>query len=693
MRSGWVLLVMGCASEPDVPEFDAEAPPIACATGSDAPLLDEALQDAGLAADDVGYTETTWAAASYAPFLDDRFLLGWFRDVHWRPLALQCHTGQIAADLDHAATTAHPVSTALGEAMARLDVDPGLTPIVDPVVEPLPDVPEELQAALDPILVALQRVADAREALAQTAPASDRVLVEHGHIGMHIDTEAWPDLGSDAELRWVKRQVPALFDPARILAFAIEDADLGRFEGLDLAGTWSLPFGDVVIAGPGRDEPGRNTRAALYLDLGGDDVYLHSVGASSARLPVSVHIDLGGDDVYGYPTTDDGTDGVLPADADGRYSGAGAGPVSLSTEGRQGSGRFGVGMLFDLGGSDRYTSLRMSQGYGHLGVGVLFDAKGDDTYALEAGGQGAGVMGIGLLMDVRGTDEYRTFVKAQGFGGPRGVGIAWDGGGDDIWFADPGQPEAGGVSLYPSAQRPDDSNASFAQGAGFGVRRDDLGVFLSGGLGVLRDRSGDDTYTASIFAQGTGYWQAAGYLLDGAGADRYDALWYVQGGAAHYAIGALMDDGDGDDRLNQNLVPINVHTGSGHDFSVGLYVNEAGDDVVRLAGLAGGASNCQGVGIAVDNDGRDVWEALQERAIGLGNQSTECNDPVRTRAPSVGLFLDSGGDADEYTFPESEHPRPADDAAFGWAMHGADDEFGGAVDGDGATALHASGVR
>ncbi len=691
------LVVLGCGGDPvlEAPRFEDEAAPIACAEGSEAPNLDAALGNAGLAAADVGYTETTWQAASYRDFLDDRFLLDWFRDVHWDPLALPCHAGQVAADLDHAGTTEHPVAIALGEAMARLDVLPELAPVSDAVVEPLPGMPDELQAALAPILVAMEQVAAVRADLESDAPASPRALVETGHLGQLVGTDATPDLTADDELRWAERRVPALYDPARVLAFAIEDADLGRFEGLDLSGTWELPFGNVVVAGPGADAPGRVPRVALYLDLGGDDVYVHEAGASSARVPVSVHVDVGGNDVYGYVENGEGGEGLLPSDEDGRYiGGGGLGRVSLSVQGRQGSGRFGVGMLFDLGGADRYTSLRTSQGYGHLGVGVLYDAEGDDVYALEAGGQGAGILGIGLLMDASGTDTYRSFVRSQGFGGPLGAGFAWDGDGDDVWFVDPGRESDGGVPLYPSAQRPGDSNGSLSQGMGFGVRRDDLGVFLSGGLGVLRDRRGDDSYTASIFAQGAGYWQGAGYLLDGDGADTYDALWYVQGGAAHYAIGALLDDGDGDDALNQQLEPINVTVGSGHDFSVGLYVNERGDDTVRLAGLAAGASNCQGIGIAVDNDGADTWEALRERAIGLGNHSSECESPSRTAAPSIGLFLDSGGDVDSYVLPDGiERPAPANDAQFGWTRHGTPDEFGGAVDGDGATALHASGSR
>ena len=700
----WLLGLLACASDDLAslpaeltPAFASEAEPITCAARTEAPLLDEALEDAGLTASEVGYTSESWQAASYADFLDDRFRLPWFREVHWDPLALQCHTGQLAVDLDHGFHTGHPVAMALGEAMDRIGVTPEAQPLgyLEQDVADLSDLPEDLQVALAPILMAMSAAAAARDALVQAAPEEASLLVESGHGGVVLDVVSAPNLLDEDVQKWVKRPKGprSLFDPARVLAFAIENADLERFAGLSgVTGEVRSPLGPLRFAGPGDDAPGDIADVALYLDFGGNDTYVHDAGASSARVPVSVHLDLGGDDHYGYVETAAALEGMLPDDAGGRYPGDdNVGPVSLSRTGRQGSGRFGIGMLFDFGGDDTYRSLKMSQGYGHLGVGVLYDGAGDDVYQLESAGQGAGIMGLGLLIDAEGVDRYSTFAHSQGFGGPQGVGIAYDGEGDDTWFADPGRTSDGGIPLYYSAQIPGDSNASLSQGASTGIRNDSRRLFLSGGLGVLRDRTGDDTYVASVFGQGTGYWQGAGYLLDGSGADRYDALWYVQGGAAHYAIGALMDDGPQGDFLNQSLTPVNVHVGSGHDFSVGLYVNQGGDDEVRLAGLAAGASNCQGIGIAVDNDGSDVWEATHPRSFGLGNQSTECNDAARTQAPSVGLFLDSGGDNDAYAFP-NEDRTPADNRRFGHQQHGANDEFGGAVDGDGATALHASGV-
>jgi hypothetical protein len=133
--------------------------------------------------------------------------------------------------------------------------------------------------------------------------------------------------------------------------------------------------------------------------------------------------------------------------------------------------------------------------------------------------------------------------------------------------------------------------------------------------------------------------------------------------------------------------------GTGHDFSNGVLVNEAGDDTYTYGGLGGGSSNCQGVGIFVDNDGSDTYDIRSTYSTGLGNHSGECDSFPRNAVDSIGLFLDSGGDTDAYSWPVGgDHPLPADDSAFGYAQSGDTEEKGGGVDGDGETGVHAGGA-
>lgn len=702
---------------PDAPAWDAAAADVACTPGAEAPLLDAALADAGLAREDLGYTRNDWSA--FRTYVDDPFNLSWYQDVHHNPEQAPCFLRQVQADLDAGAAGAHPVAGLISAYAPYLDFPLVLAP-VDPAGVQLRDalarlvdaagggddpaagevLDPDLAAALTPVLLAIADAIDARHQLDAAADGHrSRNSLYNGAPGMLTGgRSAIPDVRDSAEIDWFTTWwldpagPRALADQARRVAFAVEDAQLGRFAGQDFTWAFSTEAGAIRFDGPGDDDHTEDDGAVLLqVDLGGNDTWKSGAGANlDEDNPVSVVVDLGGDDTYGYeevPTEDD-PPGV-PSDADGRSSSGGY-STSASDVVRQGAGRYGVGLLFDLGGgADRYTSPRMSQGFGTLGVGVLADDGGDDAYTGEAATQGAGIWGLGLLYDGGGNDVYTAWAYSQGFAWVGSGGLAYDRGGDDTWRADPGR-DYGGTTLYYSPQLASgQGNSSMSQAAGFGFRGDSYGLWWSGGFATLRDASGNDEYVAGVFAQGTGYWQGTGLLADGEGNDQYDALWYIQGGAAHFAL-ALFSEGGGDDTYNANFTPYNVSLGSGHDFSVGVFLDEGGDDHYVATTLAAGASNCQGIGVFVDNDGADTYDARSTYGFGLGNHSGECDESTgRTGWESVGLFLDGGGDEDSYLWPDASSHPPANDASFGVAWAGTADEFGGAVDGDGETNLHA----
>jgi hypothetical protein len=330
-----------------------------------------------------------------------------------------------------------------------------------------------------------------------------------------------------------------------------------------------------------------------------------------------------------------------------------AGPSSRSGTARQGAGRLGIGMLIDLGPEgDEYRSLRMSQGYGALGVGVLFDAGGDDVYHGEAAVQGAAGFGIGLLVDRGGSDRYVAYHVSQGFAYARAVGVLWDGDGDDEYFMHPDDV------LYWSPQDPGGSNSTLGQGMGFGRRGDSDGVYMSGGLGVLRDVRGVDRYTAGIFAQASGYWYGTGVLVDSAGDDHYDAQWYAQSGSAHFALSMLVDEA-GNDVYNASARRMNVTLGGGHDFSVAWFVDRGGNDEYHAPNLSLGAGNEAGAGFFADAAGTDAYECTSD--FSFGNAFVMPGDTARQMAGTLGIFLDADG-ADTYTRPTV--PPPADDTEW-----------------------------
>lgn len=405
---------------------------------------------------------------------------------------------------------------------------------------------------------------------------------------------------------------------------------------------------------------------ALLVDLGGDDIYQNAAGANdAAENAVSVLLDLGGDDQHGYVAIADPADGGRrPSDGAGRYDGDGAGPFSLSDQGRQGAGRLGFALVADLGGgNDRYESLRLSQGAGILGVGVLFDDGGNDDYVMEAVGQGAGAFGIGVLSDRSGDDRYEAYQFAQGLGYVRGAGLLVDDDGNDRYELDVGDPDFGGDPIYFSVQRPGQANASIGQGFGFGIRNDAARLYLSGGLGVLIDGAGDDRYRGSTFVQGGGFWFGAGFLIDRAGNDAYDGIWYAMGTGAHFALGALLDRA-GDDQYGGELPRINVTLGAGHDYSVGCLFDAAGADVYRAARISLGAGNANGTGLFFEAGGDDAYHLRHPYAAGhAGLRENRNFGNARRRVPSWGIFVDGAG-RDEYQAEFDPPPAPRDTAIW-----------------------------
>ncbi len=474
----------------------------------------------------------------------------------------------------------------------------------------------------------------------------------------------------------------------------------------------NTPLGRIIISDNNDhtydpSDPNYTGAIALLVDTGGNDTYRIQAGANvSPSNGVSVLLDLAGSDKYGYVEKKGVHDieNRFVSDQDGRYNppayclekkdcglfGNGGcinracqkycdvsnpcaqgacdfakkyctplvnsyGPISLSNRNRQGGARLGIAFLFDFGAErDEYRSMRMSQGYAALGVGVLYDEGGDDTYQCEAGCQGAAGFGMGILLDHDGNDTYLTYHAAQGFAYARAAGLLLDAAGDDNYLADHGDPNQNfrgkkGDPLYLSAQLPGRGNSSFVQGAAFGRRADGSdGMFMSGGLAILRDRKGKDQYVCGVFGQGTGYWYGTGILADGDGDDTYDGLWYVQGATAHYAM-SLMLEGSGNDKYNPNIQPRATHTGVGHDYSTSWLVDDSGNDNYRCAGLTLGAGNDNGYGFLIDNAGDDTYAPGNTNSVGRANSPNPDTNARNTQGVrTFGLFLDAGG-TDIYT--------------------------------------------
>ena len=368
---------------------------------------------------------------------------------------------------------------------------------------------------------------------------------------------------------------------------------------------YRTPAGKVIVGGAEHNEYRED--AVLILDFGGDDTYRNRAGGARPGLPFAVVIDLEGNDRY-----------------------ESAEPFS------QGAGFLGAGFLIDLAGDDTYTADVLAQGTGILGAGVLFDGGGRDRYLCRAFCQASAGWGLGFLVETEGYDIYQADLYAQGLGFVKGFAALVDGGGNDHYFA-------GG--LERDHRQPDKATLSMAQGFGLGLRPWESVAGASGGIGILSDIDGNDTYSADYFAQGASYWLALGVLHDGGGHDRYLAGRYAQGAGVHFSLG-LLNDVDGDDQYQTHF---GVSQGCGHDFGVGWLEDRAGDDLYVSGVMAQGAGNANGLGILTDTGGRDRY------FVGSEGQGRGPYEPMRELG-SFGFFIDTGGGEDRY-FPDGGDGR------------------------------------
>jgi hypothetical protein len=381
-------------------------------------------------------------------------------------------------------------------------------------------------------------------------------------------------------------------------------------------------YGLVVVGGHGPNTYDLEKGAALIIDLGGNDTYRGTIGASpNSDLGNSVVIDLSGNDTY------------QPA------------PLGLAT------GRAGIGIVIDHSGDDTYRLAPGSGGVGLAGLGILYDGEGQDIYEGNRFTQGAAFGGFGLLVDRAGDDRYTSFGYALGFGAPLGVGALIDVSGNDFYECGGRYPSAYNETDAPNAhpQDPAFQYDCFGLGTGSGLR-----VFskqpaqraqsLAGGWGLFIDLDGRDRYRSANFSQGHGYFFGLGVKLDLNGDDEHQAARYGHGTAAHFGVG-LNIDYQGKDRYGSKGPFYNG--GAAWDGSVALAVDGGTDsdfyDLPASTGL--GMGDLGGWGLFIEEGGADQYAV--SRGLGQGAEH------------SIGAFFDMEG-RDDYSSvpPPAKGARP-----------------------------------
>lgn len=354
------------------------------------------------------------------------------------------------------------------------------------------------------------------------------------------------------------------FFSAKNLALLKNDLQT-RFQGNEdeILFEQKTPAGKIIVGGKG-DNMYRED-AALILDLGGNDIYLNNAGGTRKDMHLAIVIDWEGDDIY---------------HAQEAFS--------------QGAGLLGSGFLIDLGGHDTFSALDAGQGTGFFGLGYLFHGQGEATFLGRKYCQGAAAMGMGLLWSGTGDSVYLCGEFGQGYGLYRGAGILLDESGNDFF-------RLGG--LEPDFRDPEKSTVSMGQGFGMGIRPDKGIDGVAGGIGILLDVSGNDTYSADYFAQGGGYFFGLGILRDREGNDQYLSGRYSQGAGIHTAAGVLMDHQGNDTYYAYH----GVAQGMGHDYGIGILEDRAGDDRYAGGTLVQGAATHGSIGLFLDRKGNDTY--------------------------------------------------------------------------------------
>ena len=348
-------------------------------------------------------------------------------------------------------------------------------------------------------------------------------------------------------------------------------------------------FGEMVIGGEGSNTYSKDF--AVIIDVGGNDVYRCRAGGAVGELgnPYSLVLDLSGNDIY--------LSGEKAID--------------------QGAGFLGIGTLIDCRGDDIYQGFNYSQGVGFFGIGLLYDNDGYDDYRAGFFSEGSGHIGTGLLIDNgNGDDRYFAKLWAQGMGGTFGFGMLRDAGGDDSY-------RTGGAYLH-APLLPEDYK-SFSHGFGMGWR-----PRAGGGIGVLYDLDGNDFYDGEVFCEGSSYWYSLGILIDGGGNDSYNAAQYAQGAGIHLSLGALWDRGGDDQYHSRN----GVVGGTAHDLSVGMLIDDEGDDNYIVSG-GYGVSLTNSFALFIDKLGADMYSTWEKFSLGSVRWSRDF--------AGCGIFLDLEG--------------------------------------------------
>jgi len=279
--------------------------------------------------------------------------------------------------------------------------------------------------------------------------------------------------------------------------------------------TWRSPLGKIILAGSGDNiyrERDLND-VFLLVDLGGNNRY-ESPAASAKEGEIKIVIDLGENVTV----------------------------LSTSSVSSAGSGVFGIGIMIldNPRGQKLFRTQSFSQGFGLCGVGLLA-VKSSGSYISNRYSQGSAIFGVGIFSNPEGSNSYyRANLYSQGVGFTKGIGIFRHQGSSSTFLAGLVQPDP----------REPLGSTSLCQGVGYGPR-----AFAGGGIGLCVLKGNHLNVESSYFAQGAGYWHAAGSFMIEGDSNTIKARRYDQGSGVHQAIGSFFLKGNHNRITNWGVGP------------------------------------------------------------------------------------------------------------------------------------------
>lgn len=275
---------------------------------------------------------------------------------------------------------------------------------------------------------------------------------------------------------------------------------------------------------------------AFLYDVRGNDLYRSTrPGISYARFGASAIVDSDGNDIY-----DLYADGQAAATAGYAIieDMGGTDTYECFTRAQGYGGTLGCGALIDRGGNDTYTanntqldfpSPQSAQHNVSMAQGVGFGRRADflDGHSLSGG--------IGILYDLEGTDKYSCGVFGQGCGYWEGVGLLLDRVGSDTYT---GQWYVQGASAHFAIGYLEDENGEDTYNAALNMAQ---GAGHDFGTGFLIERNGNDQYSAPNLSLGASSANGIGLFMDFQGDDTYKSLGLTLGRSGEAPKGTIRE--------------------------------------------------------------------------------------------------------------------------------------------------------